>query len=151
MSSPGTPTEAGFVEFIRNIMRINTTVLPDNSETIPFVYEFSLATVNRALACIPAPFYKVAVYNLGGDLLVNFAQDQDGSTYFADLREKFHTFDFVAGVIQSAADESTSDALLVPDFLKNLTLSDLQNLKTPWGRIYLSIAQKYGPSIWGLS
>ena len=35
--------------------------------------------------------------------------------------------------------------------MKGLTLANLQNLKTPWGRMYLSIAQLAGPTIWGLS
>ena len=34
--------------------------------------------------------------------------------------------------------------------MKDFTLANLQNLKTPYGRQYLAWAQAYGP-LWGLS
>ena len=40
--------------------------------------------------------------------------------------------------------------LLVPDAFKALTISDLQNLKTPWGLTYLGFAQACG-TLWGLT
>jgi hypothetical protein len=56
----------------------------------------------------------------------------------------------VAGVIGSSADETTSESLVVPEAMKNLTLQNLQNLKTPYGRQYLYFAQAFGTN-WGLS
>jgi hypothetical protein len=35
--------------------------------------------------------------------------------------------------------------------MQRLTLAQLQNLKTPYGREYLALAQSYGPNVWGLS
>jgi hypothetical protein len=52
--------------------------------------------------------------------------------------------------VQSAADESTSDALTVPDFVKGLTMQNLQQIKTPYGRQYMAITQELGP-VWGMS
>lgn len=72
-------------------------------------------------------------------------------TYFATIRRQFKLASTVPGVIASTSDLSTSVSLDNPDFMKGLTLENLQLLKTPWGRAYLSIAQKYGPTIWGLS
>jgi hypothetical protein len=40
--------------------------------------------------------------------------------------------------------------MATPDFVKTLTLANLQQLKTPWGRQYLAYAQSAGP-LWGLS
>jgi hypothetical protein len=71
--------------------------------------------------------------------------------YFAKARKAFKLNTFVPGVVSSTSDLSTSVGLDNPDFFKNLTLDQLQLLKTPWGQRYLSIAQKYGPSVWGLT
>ena len=142
------PTLAGFQWFITSIMGINTTVLPANSTVITWVYNLAISTVNQSLAV--AGVYDTAVYNLAGDFLINFAQDQTGQTFFTNLRATFHINDFVAGVVSSTSDESTSTVLEIPEQFKNLTIADLQNLKTPYGRLYLSIAQKYG-TLWGIS
>lgn len=144
------PTLAGFLFFIRNEMQIPDAALPDGSPYIEFCYEVAIDTVNRWLNCVSPLIYAVTVYNLAADRLINFAPDQTGGTFFADLRSKWKLNSFVAGVIQSTADESTSESMLVPDFMKNLMLSDLQELKTPYGRVYLSYAQKAGP-LWGIS
>ena len=50
----------------------------------------------------------------------------------------------------SASDEGTSTALLNPEFMKTLTLQNLQALKDPYGRTYLQFAQSFGP-VWGLT
>jgi hypothetical protein len=123
-------------------------------------WSFSVATmlVNPALATVGSPsgaatstnLYVEAVYNLAADNLVNYAQDQPGRTYFADLRASLKINNFAAGVVQAASDQGTSDSLAVPDALKNLTLANLQSLKTPWGRAYLAMAQTYG-TMWGVA
>lgn len=70
--------------------------------------------------------------------------------FFADLRRDFKISAFAPGVIASTSDLTTSAAIDNPEFFKNLTLSDLQMLKTPFGRAYLAIAMAYG-TIWGLT
>lgn len=143
------PTLAGFQLFILNSMGINTTVLPQNSTDIVNAYNLAIDTVNLLIANVSTNYYSLAVYNLAGDFLINFAQDQAGQTYFSGLRSTFHINDFVPGVVSTTSDESTSTALEVTEQFKNLIISDLQNLKTPYGRMYLSIAQKFG-GIWGV-
>lgn len=151
------PTSAGFLTFIRDIMAISTAALPDNSPAIPAAYNIAMTLVNRALAGVPSydvsqpSLYALAVYNLGGDRLVNFAPDQSGSTYFADLRKSLNIAGFVSGVVSSTNDEGTGASFIVPEQMSRLTVSQLQNLKTPWGRIYIGITQSYGPAAWGLS
>lgn len=144
------PTLAGFQWFITSIMGINSLVLPTNSPVIAYVYGLATSTVNTQLAAVGGDIYSQAVYNLAGDFLINYAQDQPGQTFFADTRATFHVNDFVSGVVTSAGDSSTSDSLEVPEQFKNFTLADLQNLKTPWGRTYLALAQKVG-NLWGVS
>jgi hypothetical protein len=78
-------------------------------------------------------------------------RSQPWNHYWSDLRAKYGLDSFVLGVIQSSADQGTSQSLLVPDWVKNLTMFDLALLKTPWGRRYLGLAQAYGPTIWGLT
>lgn len=151
------PTEAGFLAFIRNVMRIPTGALPDNEYIIGYAYNYAIMIVNQVLQIVGSPnpayptYYAIAVYNLAGDTLVNYAPDQPGSTYFADLRAALKLDSFVAGVVSSSSDNATSQSLELPDFFKNLTLDELQLLKTPWGRRYLGLAQAYGPAGWGIT
>lgn len=147
-------------------MGISTTVLPDNSPVIQFAYDVALAVVNPALAGVtigsPAysSIYALAVYNLGGDNLINYADDQNGAPaipgsdpplpYFAYARKRFNINGFMSGVINSSSDEGTSQSMVVQEAASTFTLSDLQNLKTPWGRTYLGFAQRYG-TLWGMN
>lgn len=153
------PTLAGYTEFIRNSMQIDDTILPDDSYWIPFSFELSIAIVNRWFACFAPPVYVVAVYNLAADYLINYATDVPGGTtygdppllYFANARRTYNTLGFVSGVINSASDEGTSESMTVSEATSNFTLADIQNLKTPWGRQYLMLAQQFGDSAWGIS
>ena len=143
-------------------MGIPPGALPDNSVWLTYAYDAAYATVNTQLSTVPGPFYMLAVYNLGGDNLVNWAQDDvqppypfptnnpTGLLYFAYLRDQFKINAFVPGVINSSSDEGTSQSMDTLDAYKNFTLSNLQNLKTPWGRTYLGFAQRVG-TLWGLT
>jgi hypothetical protein len=160
--------------FIPDVMGIDTTILPADSTVISISYQIALMFVNQALLCVPGPpqcfaptpettltVYALAVYNLAGDRLLNFAQDLpsaaiiDGSQppmpFFAWTRKQFNLNGFVSGAITASSDNGTSASFDVPDWAKKLTVSQLSNLQTPYGRQYLGIAQAYGPSIVGLS
>lgn len=153
------PTQAGFVTFVRNEMGISTSVLPDNSQYLMWAYFQAISLVNSQLRVDPLN-YMIAVYNLGGDILVNIAQDlpdappvpnsKPPAPFFAYTRRKLNLNSFVTGVISSTSDEGTSESMVVPDWVKTMTLADLQLIKTPWGQRYLGIAQSVG-SLWGLS
>lgn len=160
------PTLAGFLNWIRAVMGIPISVLPDDAAIIPIAYNVAIEICNIQLASLSLPMndpaqpsiYALAVYNLGGSNLVNYAQDQAGqtppppnaATFWADLRGSFKISAFIAGVVSGAADQGTSETILTPDFMKTLTLANLQQLKDPWGRQYLSFVQGLGP-LWGLS
>lgn len=146
----------GFLTFIRDFMGISATYLPDNATIIPYAFNASMPFVNLGLQSLAYPsgpdsnMYNLAVYNLSGDVLINYATDQPGRTYFEDLRKAFGINKFSAGVVSSTSDVSTSTSLLNPDFMKGLTFGDLQMLKTPYGRAYMAMAQSQG-TLWGLS
>lgn len=144
------PTQAGYLTFIRDQMGITIAQLPDDSAWVAGTFNVSVAIVSIDLCAIDPLIYTLSVYNLAGDRLLNYAPDQSGQTFFATARKDYKLNSFVAGVIQSAGDEATNESMLVPDFFKNITLMDLQNLKTPYGRTYLEFAQSLG-TLWGTS
>ncbi|HXB12377.1 MAG TPA: hypothetical protein VNZ45_10345 [Bacteroidia bacterium] len=155
MRSETTPTLPGYRRWVYTIMDVPEIVLPDNSPYIELSYEMSHEIVHLWLDIASPLLYTQAVYNLGGDFLVNIAQDNSNlkspdNTYWTDLRQQMQINNFVPGLINATNDEDTSAALLTPLGLQNLTLLDLQTLKTPWGRVYMGIAQSIG-SMWGLS
>lgn len=164
MCNPLGPTLAGFQSFITTVMGITSEQLPSDSPWIQGALNFALQEVNIELAwasgCgwpsgsnqtnVPL-IYNAAVYNLAGSLLLQYAPDQEGQSFFATARKTWNILGFVPGVVLSGADVTTSESLVVPEFFKNLTLGDLQRLKDPFGRQYLAFAQNYGPTIWGRS
>ena len=144
------PSQSGFLAFVRNVMGISSAYVPDNSTSLIDAYTVALEWVNTTLDAASPTIYTMAVYNLGGDTLINWCPDQAGQTYFQDLRKSFHCTSFVPGVVSSTSDEGTSSSLTVPKAFEMLTFSDLQNIKTPYGRQYLAIAQQMG-TLWGMS
>lgn len=145
------PTQAGFLVFLRTSVGIDPVYLPDDAPVIQLAYEIAKVRVNRDLACAGAPYlYEMAVYNLAADRLINYAPDQPDRLYFKQSREKLGIDVFVPGVISSSGSSPTSESTLNPEFMKNFTMGNLQNLKTPYGRIYLDLAQSAG-TLWGLS
>jgi hypothetical protein len=149
------PTLDGYILFIRNIMGVPVTELPDDSPYIQFSYDWGLNICYYLLSVVPSQptspsIYAVAVYNCAADGLVNIVQDIPPSTYWSDIRTKLGINAFVAGLINTTGDQGTWGGVTVPEQLKNLTFMDLQQSKTPWGRTYLAIAGGAGTH-WGMS
>lgn len=162
------PTYTGFVSFLTNVVGVPADQIPSTSipppdppppvDVVQFSYDFSLNMTYWGLLCVPSQatspsIYAVAVYNLGADTLINYAYDiPDASdpNYWSNLRASFGINSFTGGVINFSSDQSTSEGIAVSDFLKSLTLADLQNLKTPWGRNYLALSQSIG-TLWGIT
>lgn len=95
--------------------------------------------------------YILAVYNLALHQLLKIAQDQPNQSFFTQARAQYKIGTLIPGVVMASGDQATSETLVVPEFFKNLTLSELDLVKTPYGRDYLGYAQMYGPSIVGFS
>jgi hypothetical protein len=146
------PSLAGLQDFIANMMGIPTSALPLDAPVISDSYDYSISVTNALLqSVVPGPLYALAVYNLAGDYIVNYAIDQNGQVYFAELRKTLNINAPYPGVVQAASDEGSSVSMMVPKFYDDLTLNDMQLLRTPWGRNYLAIAQRVGPSAWGVT
>jgi hypothetical protein len=146
----GPPTLAGYLTFLRNTVGIPASALPDSSFNIGLSFALAMDIVSLWLQWIQADIYTVAVYNLATDRLINFCPDQQGQCYFKEAREKFTINQFVAGVVKTTFDQGTGETLEVPEAFMGLTIMDLANLNTPFGRQYLALAQQIG-SLWGLT
>jgi hypothetical protein len=101
--------------------------------------------------CMPPIMYVLAVYNYAMHKLLKIGQDLPGQIFFTQQRTNFNLLSFKAGPISASADQATSQTFVTPDFLKGLTMGDLDLLLTPWGRDYLDYSQQYGPSIIGVN
>lgn len=144
------PTFAGFLSFVRNQAGFGQAALPDDSVYLTWCYEIAIETVNRTLQWVAPTVYALAVYNLGTSYLVNFAEDTPPDTTFSMLRKKLDIDGPALGSVTSTSDEGTSVSVQAPDFFSQLSLEELQQLKDPFGRRYLALAQKAG-SVWGLN
>lgn len=154
------PTQAGYLTWLREVVGISVDALPDDSIYIQLSYDRSVATVLPMINCVDPFLYMECVYNLATSFLINSARDQSGGPkwpgsdpvvgYWTGLRQSLGCNSFTGGVIDATSDETTSQHMLLPDFMSALTLSDLQRLKDPYGRAYLEIAQSSG-SLWGVS
>lgn len=145
------PTIAGFQVFLQEVVGVLPAYLPVSPVpyVVTFVYNLCARLVNKALWSTGT--YTPAYYNLGASLIINLAQDQPGMNYFNKLRAQLNIgTGFRAGVVVATSDESTSVNLANPEWAKNLTIGDLQRLQDPFGQMYLSLAQDYGPTVWEL-
>jgi hypothetical protein len=155
---PAAPTPAGFLDFVRTQMGVSTAVLPDSSIYLALAFNVAIEIVNINLQPASPTLYTLAVYNLAASNLLNFAQDVPQTPpvvppalgYFAKIRKTLGINSGSLGVITSASDEGTSGSLMLPDFVKALSISDLAYIRDPYGLQYLAIAQRYG-SVWGLN
>ena len=170
MSSNPQPTQDGFDAWVYAVMGVPLSALPPDSPSLIYAYDVAIAIVNQQLCSVPGPIYMLAVYNLGGDNLVNWCPDQVGSYYpsppapppstvqapttntgyFAYLRQSWNITGFTPGIVSASYDQGTGQSLVPLEQYKNYTLANLQNTKTPWGRQYLAFAAAVGTN-WGIS
>lgn len=150
MTTIAPPTLAGFIAFGRDVMGITTIVLPSENEGWLFAYGAAIDWVPDQLESASPNLYAICVYNFAGSILLQWQQDVSGQTFFADTRAAFNINSFVAGVITTASDNSTSESLAVGKGLQNLQIGDLQRIKDPYGRQALAIMQSLG-TLWGLT
>lgn len=150
MPPDDTPTLEGFKTFVRDIMQVPGGAVPPDG-VLNMVFRLANDLVIRDLRLIDGSLYTDCVYNLAASYLLKFAQDTANSTppgYWAGVREKLGMNSGTVGLIQSSSDNGTSQSWMIPDSLKNLSLADLDAMRNPYGRFYLSIMQQYG-SVWG--
>jgi hypothetical protein len=156
----GTPTLGGFITFVTDVMKPPAPFDPATDPSVVNAFNFAVQWTYIGLVTVPGfmgalTMYQIAVYNLAADTLINIAQDPEGSNpvpgsdpplpFWAEMRKKFNILSFIPGIVQSSSDVSTSVGYMVPKSFDNYSVMDLQNLKTPFGRTYLSIAGAWGP------
>lgn len=148
---PG-PNLGGFQWFITNIMEVTTTQLPMSAPVIEFCFNLAKGIVWNPGFGLPGDIYATMVYNLAGNYLIYYAQDQpdDTAKTWSTLRHDLSINSFTGGLVNSASDQGTSDGLMLPQQLSRLTLANLAMLKTPYGQRYLELAQSLG-NVWGIS
>ena len=133
-----------YLAFLRNTVGIPVAALPDDSIYITASYEIGVALTPCGFAGASSSIYALMVYSCGASFLINNTPDQQGQTFFSDLRDKFGLLQSFNGIITSAADEGTSAAAVVPEFQKRATLQELQWMKDPFGRQFLGFLQMAG-------
>lgn len=168
----------GFLDFLQNVVGVPTADLPPAGVSVvtdssggtvidssgndvtsnPAGYPAqvwalvtSLATVNCVIACASQVLYNQAVYMLAADLLMRFGADQPNQNWFTQQRKLYKINTFAPGTVNSGGDGGSSASLTVPEQMSRFTVGDLQNMKTPWGRRYLEIAQDFGQSLFGVT
>lgn len=145
-----TPNATDLYSFLTGVVGVPNVALPSNSPYVAWALSYAEEKTLYVLNLIGQDYYCFAVYNLATSFLLNWCPDQTGQTYFAAARKDMGLTGFVGGTVQSTADQSTSESLLPPEFLKGLTMGQLQALKDPYGRAWLATQQDMG-NIWGIS
>jgi len=125
--------------------------LSASTAQVSWAFDYAVNRVMTGGSSMPGSVYTLAVYNLGMHQLLKIGQDITPSTFFSGARQQYGITSFVGGVISATADQNSSNAIAVPEAFKNLGFSNLDALKTPWGREYLAYAQEYGPYVVGVS
>jgi|SRR6185312_870870 len=116
----------------------------------PLAYDAGFAkpfVVNSVDVPTNALTYAVAANPGAATLLAGAAVS---GVVFQTMRLRYQLNTFAPGLVATGADQGTSVGLDNPDWLKGLTIADLDYIKTPWGRHYQAIAMRVG-TIWGLS
>jgi len=144
------PTLQGFIAWAYAVMGIPTTAMSPDDPGWNYAYTVSVDLVPTDFANTLKDVYTLTVYNYAGSLLLQFQQDYSGQTFFADARKAYGINNFIAGVVTSASDVSTSETLAVGHGLQDLGLLDLQRIKDPYGRQAVAFMQTLG-TLWGLS
>lgn len=145
-----TPTLDGFTTFCRTIAGITTDVMPDGDPGFDRAFSIAQGMVPCEMNLLDSTIFTDCTYCWGVSVLVQFQQDQPGETFFADMRSAYGVNNLVPGVISSTADEATSTSLTVGRSLSNLSLTDLQRIKDPFGRQAIAYLMDLGTS-WGLT
>ena len=131
-----------------------TAYISQDFQSLQWTFNIAMDKVIGANAQLGI-LYVLAVYNLGMHQLIKIGLDIPGQTpnqvFFQQARQQFGILNFVGGVISGTADQNSSTTISVPELLKNLSLSDLDLLKTPWGRDYAGYAMNFGPYVVGVT
>ncbi|CAB5282769.1 hypothetical protein IST455A_00477 [Burkholderia multivorans] len=142
-------SQAGYLQFLRSVVGVPVEALPDDSPFITISYTVGFALTPCEFQCASAAIYELMVYYAATSFLYNNAVDQPGQNWFANVQKEYGLLSGFNGIIQSAADQGTSAATVVPDWVKSATLQELQWMKDPFGQRFVGYLQMMG-SVWSL-
>lgn len=152
MLQTATPVAIGTNTTIASLVTGTVAAPTVNTSGSPFPeYAFNRA-LNLVLQVptVAGNDYTIACYNCAGHILIGILPTQEGTPVMPEIRKRLGFYSGNFGIIQSAADQGTSDSLAVPDALKQLTIGDLQFTQSPWGRAFLAFQQDFG-GLFGLT
>jgi hypothetical protein len=153
-ANPNAPSLADYTLFVYDVAGVSPAYLPSSSPFLQYALNRALNIVLNIPSGLSGLEYTLAVYNCAFHIQLKITPDQVVNgvayTYFLAKRQEFQLLQPVVGLVASSSDEGTSVTNAVPDALAQLTVTDLDFMKTHWGRDYLSFAQDFG-GIWGLS
>lgn len=144
------PTLAGFITFCRNIVGIPVVDMPDEDPGFQNALDYAALWIPIYLNTISPGLFTLATYNWAASLIIQYQPDEAGQVFFSQARQAFQINNFVPGVITTASNEATSQSMTIGKGLQNMTLTDLQRVKDPYGRAALAILQDLG-TVWGLT
>jgi hypothetical protein len=144
------PTLDGFIAWAYAVMGIPTTAMSPTDPGWNYAFVVAQDLVPDYFSGTLDDIYTLTVYNYAGSQLLQFQQDYNGQTFFADARQAYGINNFIAGVVNSASDVSTSETLAVGRGLQDLGLLDLQRIKDPYGRQAIAFMQTFG-TLWGIN
>ena len=148
-ADPSVPNLADFTTFVYN-QGVTTAQLPSTSPYLQWAFNHGFDQT-FTVPQMPPILYVIAVYNYGFHHLLQVTQDQPGETYFTNARVTYGLLTFTAGPVISSGDQGTNQTLVEPEYLRTMTISMGNLMKTPWGQSYLDYAQQYGPNLVGFS
>lgn len=154
-TNPNAPNLTDYTAWLQNVVGINVAYLPSSSPFIGYAFNRAINITLNVPTQLSGLEYTLAVYNCATHIQLKITPDQivNGVSfdYFLKKRAEFTLLNPVVGLVATSSDEGTSVTNAVPDALAQLTLMDLDFMRTPWGREYLAFSQDYGPNVWGLS
>lgn len=161
-TNPSVPNLPDYIDFVHNTMMISPLIIPSTSPYLGYSLNQALGIVINVPAwCGPSwgslPGYSgdigyiLAVYNCAGHIQITITPDQPMRTDLEKLRKQFKLLDPYNGVVESSSDQGTAESLAIPDSLRNLSLIDLDMIRTPYGRTALAWNQNFGSGVFGLS
>lgn len=151
MSFAASPNLVDFTTYVGN-QGVPAAALPVDSPYLQYALDWA---ENRALhdptGHVPGMEYVFACYNAGLHFLLREAPDQIGQNFFTNARQQYGLSSFVAGPVLSSSDSGTSQSLAGSNGVRDLPLSAMDLIKTPWGAAFLAYQQSFGPNLMGLT
>jgi len=149
-TNPNAPNLTDFTNWVYAYIGVTVQALPLNSPWPGYAFNQAQSLV-PCYSTVSAIQFVLATYNCAGHILLKITPDQQGQAFFAGVRKDMKLLEPQIGAIVSSSDNGSSNSFAVGDGMRNMTIGDLDFMRTPMGRDYLAYLQDFGPGVWGLS